>query len=69
MDHEDAEAALLVLSASSVVILSSLFQDLHQLCWLLSKGGPFILVPTVEAIDPWSFLSPVHPFLLLSVLY
>ena len=69
MDHEDAEAALLVLSASSGVILGSLFQDLHQLCWLLSKCCSFILVPTMEAIDSWSFLSPVHPFLLLSVLY
>ena len=69
MDHEDAEAALLVLSTSSVVILSSLFQDLHQLCRLLSKGSPFILVPTMEAVDPWSFLSPVHTLLLFSVLY
>ena len=69
MDHEDAEAALLVLSASSGVILGSLFQDLHQLCWLLSKCGTIILVPAMEAVDPWSLLSPVHLFLLLSVLY
>ena len=69
MDHEDAEAALLVLSANSGVILGSLFQDLHQLCRLLSKGSSIILVTTMEAVNSWSFLSPVHPFLLLSVFY
>ena len=74
MDHEDAEAALLVLLANNVVILGSLLQDLHQLCRLLSKGGTFrrlsvSLVTTMEALDPGPLLAPVRPFLLLGVLY
>ena len=68
MDHEDAEAAFLVLFASSVVILGSFLKDLHQLCRLLSKGGSFI-VPAVKAVDSGPLLAPILLFLLLGVLY